>query len=308
MNRILLILGVLILGGGFIAASQALYTVNQVEQALVLRLGEPVNVVNPTGSNDPGLKVKVPFVEQVLRFDKRNLELDIEPKEVLAAGQERFVVDAFARYRITDPLRYFQTVRNEIGVRQRLEPIMENSLRGVLGAVPSRDIISGRRAELMLQIRDRANALAKGQTDNDARSEDLGVEIIDVRIRRADLPDENAQRVFQRMETERQQAASEERAKGQEAALQIRAEAERTRTVTLAEAQEEAEKIRGAGDAERNRIYASAYNQDAEFFAFYRSMLAYEAALESDTTLVLNPTSDFFRYFGSQVGGAGSGR
>ncbi|MGF1461581.1 MAG: protease modulator HflC [Maricaulaceae bacterium] len=308
MNRILLILGVLILGGGFIAASQALYTVNQVEQALVLRLGEPVNVVNPTGSNDPGLKVKVPFVEQVLRFDKRNLELDIEPKEVLAAGQERFVVDAFARYRITDPLRYFQTVRNEIGVRQRLEPIMENSLRGVLGAVPSRDIISGRRAELMLQIRDRANALAKGQTANDARSEDLGVEIIDVRIRRADLPDENAQRVFQRMETERQQAASEERAKGQEAALQIRAEAERTRTVTLAEAQEEAEKIRGAGDAERNRIYASAYNQDAEFFAFYRSMLAYEAALESDTTLVLNPTSDFFRYFGSQVGGAGSGR
>lgn len=289
MNRGILIgLGV-ILVAAVIIASSALFTVHQANQALVLQFGEPRRVV--TG---PGLHVKLPFVHNVVYFDSRVLEFDAPKEEIIASDQKRLVVDAFARYRITDPLLFFQTVNNEAVVRTRLAAIINASIRQALGGVPLEHIISGERASLMTQIRDIVNGEAS----------DFGINVIDVRIKRADLPEANSEAVYQRMQTERQREAKELRAQGAEEAQKIRAIADRDKVVLIAEAQKQSQITRGEGDGEAIRIFADAFGKDVEFFAFYRSMEAYRNALgQGDTTMVLSPDSEFFRFFGDITGG-----
>ncbi|WP_291843341.1 protease modulator HflC [Maricaulis sp.] len=287
-------LGIIILVVGVFVGLQSVYTVNEREQALLIRLGEPVGAVNQPGQEDPGLHFKLPFVMDVIIFDKRNLEFDMQPEEIQAADQVRLVVDAFLRYRITNPLRFYQTVTNEAGAEARLRSIMDDSLRGVIASIPANDVISGQRAELMVRVRTRVEAQVATQ--------DLGIEVIDVRILRADLPQQIANRVFDRMRSERQQEAARIRAEGEQLATEIRADATRQATIIRAEARAEAERIRGAGDARRNEIYALAYNRDPEFFTFYRSMLAYEETIIDGTPIVIPPDSEFFRYFRTQAG------
>lgn len=277
----------------------AVYRVDERQSALVLRLGNPIAVVNEPGDEDPGLHFKMPFVDEVLYFDKRNVEYDLEPAEILASDQERLVVNAFLRYRIVNPLRVYQTVRDENGLEQRLQPIMNDSVRGVIASISSGDVISGQRSQVMNRIR-----LA---VENQVQTQELGIEVIDVRIARADLPQSIAEQVFERMRSERRQEAQLIRSQGEERAREIRAGAEREATVLLAEARAEAERIRGAGDARRTEIFAEAYGPDPEFFAFYRSMLAYQEALPEGTPIILPPDSEFFRYFRNESGGAPDG-
>jgi len=285
---------IIVIVAAVIVVSQSIYTVDERESALLLRLGEPVDAVNEVGDEDPGLHFRVPFITRVITFDKRNIEFNLDEEEIQAADQERLMVDAFLRYRIRDPLRLYQTVRNEAGAEGRLRSIMDDSLRGVIASIPSQDVISGQRSELM----DRVQSAVEAQV----RSQDLGIDVIDVRILRADLPDSIANRVFDRMRSERQQMAALIRAEGEEAAREIRADADREVRVIEAEANAEAERIQGEGDAERNRIFAEAYNRDTEFFAFYRSMLAYREAVRDGTPVVIPPDSEFFEYFGRERG------
>jgi len=289
MGRVATILLVVILGGGFIGLN-ALYTVDEREQALIVRFGERVDEVNEVGDEDPGLHFKVPVIDRVYRFDKRNIEFNMRPAEILASDQERLIVDAFLRYRIVNPLRFFQTVQTQAGAEARLSPIMQDSLRGVIASLPSSEVVSGQRAALMVRVRDAVESQVAGQN--------LGIEVIDVRILRADLPPQIANQVFQRMISERNQQARGIRAEGSEQAQQIRAQADREAQVLEAQAQAEAERIRGDGDAQRNAIYAEAYGRDPEFFGFYRSMIAYEAAIQRGTPIVIPPDSEFFEYFG----------
>ncbi|WP_429910974.1 protease modulator HflC [Glycocaulis sp.] len=294
MPRIVLIsLGVLLVVAVIVGLS-ATYTVSERESALVLRLGNPVAVINEPGDEEPGLHFKIPFVDDVLHFDKRNVEFNLAPAEILAADQERLVVDAFLRYRIVNPLRVYQTVRDERGLQQRLSAIMDDSLRGVIASIPSSEVISGQRAQVMNRIRLAAEAQVATQ--------DLGIQVIDVRILRADLPQQIADRVFERMRSERQQEAQLIRSQGEERARQIRAEADREAVVILANARAEAERIRGEGDGRRTAIFAESYGQDPDFFAFYRSMLAYDLALRDNTPIIISPDSEFFRYFQNQAG------
>lgn len=285
-----------LLGLAVILAWSCTFTVKQWEQTLVLRFGEAQRVENAWGDEaNAGLKFKLPMpFETLVVLDRRNLEVDLKPVELLAADQERLVVDAFVRYRIKDAVKFYEALQNDLGAQQKLQSIMDSTLRDVLGRVETPEIIAGRRAELMSEIQDVSNAVASTQ--------DLGVEIIDVRIKRADLPQENSERVFQRMVTQREQEAARIRAEGEERAQEIRATAEKTATVIRAEAQEQAEVIRGEGDKERNRIYAEAYERDPEFFAFYRSMEAYKKGLGKGTTYVLSPDSDFLGYLDDQRG------
>ena len=231
---------------------------------------------------------------EVLTFDKRNIELDLDPEEILASDQERLIVDAFLRYRITDPLRFYQTFRDERGARVRLQQIMDDSLRGVIASIPSSEVISGQRAELM----DRVQTAVEDQV----RTGSFGIEVIDVRILRADLPQQIAENVFQRMRSERDQEAARIRAEGEQRAAEIRANADRQAAIIEAEARAESERIRGEGDARRNEIFAEAYSRDEEFFAFYRSMLAYQQAMGDGTPIVIPPDSEFFNYFRSETG------
>jgi len=277
-----------------IVASTATYTVDERQQALVLRFGTVTAVVNEVGDEDPGLHFKAPFIDDVIYFDKRNQEYDMRPAEILAADQERLVVDAFLRFRITNGLRVYQTVRDERGLRDRLRPIMDDTLRGVIASIPSNEVISGQRSSLMNRI----EAAVAAQVEN----QDLGIEVIDVRILRADLPQQVAEQVFQRMASERQQEAQLIRSVGEERAREIRAGGQREATVIRADAQAEADRIRGEGDALRNRVYAEAYGQDAEFFDFYRSMIAYENAVRDGTPVIVPPDGEFFEYFGSRTG------
>jgi modulator of FtsH protease HflC len=275
-----------------------LFTVSQTQQALVVRLGKPVRVIT-----EPGLNVKVPFIDTVIYIDKRILSVESPAQEVIASSQdnknsgtdqagERLVVDAFARYRITDPLKFYQTV-GPAGADTQLAILLNSALRRVLGAATLSDVVRDRRDELMKKMRD--------QLDRDAKP--FGIAIIDVRIRRADLPDQNSQAVYQRMQTERQREAAEFRAQGSQKSQEIRARADRDVTVLLADATSHAEQVRGEGDSERNRIFADAYGRDPDFFGFYRSMQAYEKAMQrGDTRLVLKPDSDFFRYFADPAG------
>jgi modulator of FtsH protease HflC len=271
-----------------VAAYGALFTVYQTKQALVVRLGKPVRVIT-----EPGLHVKAPLVDTVITVDNRILDLENAAQEVFASDQRRLVIDAFARYRIIDVLRFYQTVTNIEGANLRLSSLLNAALRRVLGEATLIHVVRDDRAALMARVRD--------QLDREARA--FGIEVVDVRIRRADLPEQNSQAVYQRMQTERQRQAASIRGEGNQKSQEIRAKADRDVTVIVAEAQSRAEQIRGDGDAKRNRIFAQAYGRDPDFFAFYRSMQAYEAGLRAnDTRLVLRPDSDFFKYFGNPAG------
>jgi membrane protease subunit HflC len=261
----------------------SLFSVYQTRQALVVRLGQPVRVVT-----EPGLHVKWPLIDSVISIDNRILDLEAPAQEVIASDQKRLVVDAFARYRINDPLRFYQTVSSIEGANSRLATLLVSSLRRVLGEANFIEVVRDERPQLTQRMRE--------QVDREAAA--FGIDVVDVRIRRADLPEQNSQAVYQRMQTERQREAAEFRAQGNQRSQEIRARADRDYTVLIADAQSRAEQIRGEGDAERNRIFAEAFGRDADFFAFYRSMQALEAGLKhNDTRMLLKPDSEFFRYF-----------
>lgn len=282
MNRSLPLL-MIAAGVLFILGYSTFFTVHQTEQALVLQFGDPRRVVL-----EPGLNWKIPFVQNVIYYDKRILDYDIPEAEVIASDQKRLVVDAFARYKITDPLKFRQSVVTLAGVDARLSTLLNAGLRQVLGKETFSTVLSGTRAALMDSIRDRVNN----------ESAQFGIEVVDVRVRRVDLPEANSQAIYRRMQTEREREAREARAQGAEIAQRIRSRADREKTVLLAEARRDAEITRGKGDSERNRIFAEAAGRDTEFFAFYRSMRAYSEAFKpDDTTMILSPDSEFFRYF-----------
>jgi membrane protease subunit HflC len=283
--------GLVLLGLAAFVAYLTLFTVSQTQQALVLEFGKPKRVIT-----DPGLQYKIPFIQNVEFFDKRILDIDTASQEVIASDQKRLVVDAFARYKIVDPLLFFQSLRDERIASSRIGAILEASLRRVLGSANFVSVVRDKREELMRTIAEQVNQEATP----------FGVKIVDVRIKRVDLPEANMQAIYRRMQTERQRQAAEFRAEGEGAARRIRGTADREVTVIKADATGESERIRGAGDAERNRIFAEAFGQDPDFFAFYRSMQAYEAALKAgDTRLLLSPDSQFFRYFNDSFGKTG---
>lgn len=313
MSKVLGPFALIVIGLAAIVGFNSFYIVRVDQQAILLQLGQAQSVINApsrsaevadgeTGgpqydnlnkeTSDAGLHFKWPFLQNVALFDKKNLGFDLPSQEIIAADQERLIVNAFARWKIIDPLQFFRSANNERGATLQLQGIMTAALREVLGEVETPDIISGQRAELMMSIRDILNRGA----------EQYGIEIVDVRITSADLPRANSERVFARMQTERQQEAAEIRAEGEEQGLRIRAEADRNVTVIEAEARQESEKIKGDGDAQRNAIYANAYNLDPEFFSFYRSMDAYKVGVKAGTPMVLSPDSDFFGYFGDKDG------
>ena len=282
MNKLLAVLGVVVIAIGILASS-ALFIVQQTQQAIVLRFGKPQNTVQ-----DPGLNFKVPFIEEVIFYDKRVLDLDPPTERVILADQKRLDVDSYARFRIIDPLLFYQTTRLVSGVPGKLSPIINSSLRRVLGNNTLLDILSTGRATIMVDIQKAVNDAVKR----------FGMEIVEVRVRRADYPDETRSNIENRMKSEREREAKEFRAEGFELAEGIRADADKQKVVILAEAQKEAETLRGKGDGLAIQIYADAFGQDPDFFAFYRSMQAYRKALSSsDTTMVLSPNSDFFRFF-----------
>ncbi len=298
MQRTLMTIGVVV-ALALIALANSFYIVRVDQQAILLQFGEQVGVINEGDDDEAGLHFKWPVIQNVVVYDKRNLGYDLAEQEIIAGDQQRLIVDAIARYRIADPLQYFrahpasnasESVRNgERNLSQR----MTAALRGELGKVASPDIISGQRAQLMQQIR----ATLQGTMQS------FGVEIIDVRIRRADLPTENSERVFERMKSELRQQAALYRAEGEEQYLTIVGDADRQAQIIAAEANEQASRLRGEGDALRNEIYAAAFGRDPEFFSFYRSMLAYERSIKEGTPLVISPDSEFFRYFGDANGG-----
>jgi modulator of FtsH protease HflC len=291
MNKILLPLAALVaLAVG--ALSLSFFVVHQNQSAIVLQFGDPVKIIEK-----PGLHWKLPVLQNVEYFDKRILDLDTLPQELTASDQKRLVVDAFTRYRIVDPLKFYQAVRTEARVRQTLGPIVDSAIRRTLGSVSFQDVVRDKREDLMKRIAKQVNDEGK----------DFGLEVIDVRIKRADLPQQNSNAVFGRMRAEREREAAEFRANGAAEANRIRATAEREATIIKAEAISKSEQMRGEGDAERNKIFNDAYGRDPDFFAFYRSMQAYEAGMSSkDTRMVLSPDSEFFRYFANPSGGASS--
>ncbi len=273
-RNFLIIAGAVLLA--LIVIGQSMFIVRQDRQAIVLRFGEYVRVINPPGTDQPGLYFKAPFIESVVMYDRRNIGLTLGGQAYVASDQERLIVDAMVRWQIADARRFYQSAFTEQGGADRLEVFTEAAMRRALGAATSNDIISGRRAALMQQIEDDLNRSA---------ATELGVRVIDVRIRQADLPDETRERVYERMRSERQQVAG-----------RIRAQGERDATIIRANANEQAARLRGEGDGERARIFARAYGRDAEFAAFYRSMRAYDNALDAGTPIVVPPDSDFFRY------------
>ena len=282
MNRSIILLGVV--AAAIFTASSTLFTVHQTQQVLITQFGEPRRVIQ-----EPGLHWKLPFIQSVITFDRRLLDFDAPGEEVILGDQRRLIVDSFTRYRITDPLRFFQTVgATEAGIRARLNSIVTSSLRRVLGNEPLLAVLSSDRARIMGEIRRQVNEEAL----------QFGIAVEDVRIRRADLPNENTQAILSRMQSERERVAREARAEGAEVAQRVRAGAERERTVLIAEAQAQADILRGQGEQEAIRIFAEAFQRDPAFFQFWRTMQAYrEAFAEGDSRLVLTPDSEFFRYF-----------
>ncbi|WP_198369527.1 protease modulator HflC [Roseomonas rosulenta] len=282
MNRtIALIAGLAVI---VVTAASTLFTVQQTQQVLITQFGQPIRVIN-----EPGLHYKVPFIQSVITFDRRLLDFDAPGEEVILGDQRRLIVDSFTRYRITDPLRFYQTVgATEGGIRGRLNSIVSSSLRRVLGNEPLLSVLSTDRTRIMGEIRGQVNAEAR----------QFGIEVIDVRIRRADLPEENTQAILSRMQSERERVAREARAEGAEIGQRVRAGAERERTVLIAEAQAQADVLRGQGEQEAIRIVAEAFSKDLDFFQFWRSMQAYrEAFSEGNTRMVMTPESEFFRFF-----------
>ena len=273
---------------GAIVLYSSIFTVSQTEQALVVRLGRPVDVVS-----EPGLNFKAPFIDTVISIDKRILDLENPSQEVIASDQKRLVVDAFARYRIKNALRFYQSIGSIQAANIQLTTLLNAALRRVLGEVSFINVVRDEREGLMTRIRD--------QLDREA--DQYGIQVVDVRIRRADLPEQNSLAVYKRMQTEREREAQEFRAQGGQKAQEIRSKADREAVVIVADANSTAEQTRGVGDAERNRLFAEAYGRDPEFFAFYRSMSAYETGLRSnDTRFLLRPDSEFFRFFANPSG------
>lgn len=270
-----------------VLAMNTFYVLKQTEQAIVLNLGNPVRVVNSTAGERAGLQMKWPFVERVIKFDKRVLQIEPQEAEITGRDQNKLVVDAFVRYRITQPLRFYQSLRSTQTAEDRLRSMVSSALREQLGTVTVDEIISGRRAELMTRTRD--------EVSKRAQASGFGVQIIDLRIRRADYPEANQQAVFDRMRSARNQQAATYRAEGQQQRLEI-----------LGAASKEGEQIRGEADAQRAKLFADSFGQDPSFAAFYRSMAAYEASIGPDSTLVLSPDSDFFKYF--RYGPTGGGK
>lgn len=284
-----------------IALIMSTFTVREDQQALVLRFGDPVRTENAYGiEENAGLKFKLPPpFETVNYYDRKNLVLDLAPQPILASDQERLVVDAFIRYRITDVQEFYESYGTRAEAEVQMRGIMDSLVRDVLGSVESQEIISGIRADLMNAIENRANERAIAG--------DFGLRIEDVRIKRADLPSENAARVFNRMAADRQEQSAEKRGEGERSKRTIVAEADKDVQILVANARKQSEIIQGEGDQKRNAIYADAYNLDPEFFAFYRSMEAYKKGLLGSTTYVLSPDSDFLSYLDNQ-GGAGRRR
>ena len=291
-RKLLAILGGLIVVAGIVASS-ALFTVHQTEQVLVLQFGEPKRVIV-----EPGLHVKLPFIQNLQRYELRVLDLDPPRQQVILVDQKRLDVDSYARFRITDPLLFYQSVGNEFGARQRLTAIINSALRRSLGNASLADILSLKREVIIDEMTIEVNKSV----------ERLGLEIVDVRVRRADYPEQTSQAIYNRMRSEREREAKEARAEGFELGQQIRADAERQRVVIVANAEREAQITRGEGDAQAIDIYAQAFGQDPGFFSFYRSMEAYRESLGQDgTTMVLSPNSDFMRYFNSMSGKSSGG-
>jgi len=280
-------LGALVVAG-VVVAWGSLFTVSQQQQALVLQFGDPKRAIP-----EPGLKVKLPFIQDVQYFEKRILDIDPPKQQLILVDQKRLDVESYARYRIVDPLRFYQTVNNEAGARARLGAIINSALRRVLGNESLTNILSTRRAQITQAIFQEVNQVATP----------LGIEMVDVRIKRADYPDQTSQAIYARMKSEREREAREFRAEGFEVAQQVRSDADRQRVVIVATAQKEAQTVRGQGDGQAIQIYADAFGQDPQFFAFYRSMEAYKQSLaDGSTTLVLSPDNQFFRFFNDVTG------
>jgi len=262
----------------------SLFTVKEINQAIVLQFGDPKKVIA-----EPGLKYKIPFIQNVVYLDRRILSLDPAPEEVIASDQKRLIVDAYARFKIVDPLKFYISVGDERVARSRLATIINSRIRSVLGKQSLATLLSEDRTKQMAIIQEGVNAEA----------EKFGITIIDVRIKRADLPQANSEAIYKRMQTEREREAKEFRAKGAEMAVTITSTADKEVTVLLANAKKQSEIMKGEGDGQRNKIFAQAFGKDPEFFAFYRAMQAYEKALiGGDTSLILSPDSDFFKFFG----------
>ena len=263
----------------------SIFIVKEINQAIVLQFGDPKRIIEK-----PGLNFKIPFIQNVVFLDKRILNLDTPPEEVIASDQKRLIVDAFARFQIVDPLKFYISVGNERVARSRLSTIINSRIRNVLGRQRLQTLLSEDRTKQMSLIQDGVNVEA----------ENFGINIVDVRIKRADLPPANSEAIFRRMQTEREREAKEFRAKGAEMAITITSTADKEVTVILAEAEKKSEIMKGEGDGQRNKIFADAFGQDPEFFAFYRAMQAYEKSLiGGETSLILSPDSEFFKFFGN---------
>ncbi len=272
---------VIVLG---VAVFQSVFIVQEINQAIVLQFGDPKKIITKSGLN-----FKLPFIQNVAYLDKRVLNLDNPPEEVIAADQKRLIVDAFARFKIIDPLKFYISVGNERVARQRLATIINSRIRGVLGKQELATLLS----------KDRAKQMSIIQNDVNTEAKNFGIEIVDVRIKRADLPQANSEAIYARMQTERQREAKEFRAQGAEIATRIKSTADKEVTVILANAKKKSEIMKGEGDGQRNNIFASAFGKDPSFFSFYRAMQSYEKALiGGDTSLILSPDSDFFKFFG----------
>ncbi|MBU1003554.1 MAG: protease modulator HflC [Proteobacteria bacterium] len=278
-KKTIILLGVVALG--FVLLTQCLYTVDQTEKAIVLQLGKPVG-----GVMLPGLHVKKPFVQNVLFFDSRVLEYDARPEEILTKDKKNMIVDNFTKYRIVDPLQYYLTVRNERGALARLDDIVYAQLRVALGGYTLIEVVAEKRGQIMQEVSARASELVK----------DYGIEIVDVRIKRTDLPAENERAIFGRMRAERERQAKQYRSEGQEESAKIKSNADKDRALILADAERESAMLQGQGDGQATAIYAQALNQAPDFYAFKRSMEAYEKSLKNNTRVILTPKSEFFRY------------
>ena len=276
------LLPVLVLAG--LVTYLSLFTVKEINQAIVLQFGDPKKVIA-----EPGLQVKIPFIQNVVFIDRRILSLDPQPEEVIASDQKRLIVDAYARFKIVDPLKFYISVGDERVARSRLATIINSRLRSVLGTQSLATLLSEDRSKQMAIIQEGVNVEAKK----------FGIKIIDVRIKRADLPQANSEAIYKRMQTEREREAKEFRARGAEMAVTITSTADKEVTVLLANAKKLSEIMKGEGDGQRNKIFAEAFGKDPDFFSFYRAMQAYETALiGGDTSLILSPDSDFFKFFG----------
>lgn len=265
--------------------ASTMFTVDQRQQVLITEFGKPVRVIK-----EPGINFKLPLIQEAIFFDKRIIDLGIEDQEVIASDQKRLIINAFAKYKITDPLKFYTTARTMQGLSNKIDGILDSSLRQVIGEVKLSELLTENRGDIMAKI---SSTVSEQATI-------FGIEIVDVRIMRADLPKENSDAIFARMQTEREKEAREIRANGAEIAQKIRAEADKEKTIILANAQKESNLTRGDGEAKANKIYANSYNVDPEFADFYRSMQAYKTSLREDKTkVVISPNGEFFKYFGN---------